>query len=160
MNLCGGIGGVTEHELAFQFPDEEFSVSSRKKRFSSSQSLVSRREKSTSGRHSLRRQSSSSSRHSVRSSRGGGTSSSQSLTSSSTSKAALKPIAKHDYEKQRTRNRSRPASVRGMKGSSILTRKLESGFNLVSYKRYMFERRYYVVFRRSHNLLTLISDMD
>eukprot|EP00535_Pseudo-nitzschia_heimii_P002097 CAMPEP_0197182066 /NCGR_PEP_ID=MMETSP1423-20130617/6155_1 /TAXON_ID=476441 /ORGANISM="Pseudo-nitzschia heimii, Strain UNC1101" /LENGTH=875 /DNA_ID=CAMNT_0042632435 /DNA_START=50 /DNA_END=2677 /DNA_ORIENTATION=- len=132
MNLCGGMVGVTEHELTFLFPDEELSVSSKKKRSSSSQSLASRRDRSTSERYSLRRQSSSSSRHSARSSRGGGAASSQSLTSASTSKvSALNPIAKHDYEKQRTRNRSRPVPFREMKGFSVLTRKLVSGFNLI-----------------------------
>ena len=129
MNLCGGIAGVEDHELSFRFPDEEFSTSSRKKSFSSSQSLTSRRDKSTSGR-SLRRQSSSSSRHSTRSGRGGGVlSSSQSVTSAPKT-STLNAIS---YEKHKTRNRSR--SAHGMKkGSSILTRKLESGFKLVRAK--------------------------
>ena len=131
MNLCGGIAGVSEHEFTFQFPDEEFSLSSRKMRSpTSSQSVASRRDRSTNGRFPIRRQSSLTSRNSVRSSRGVA-SSSQSLTSPSKA-SAPKPIGRHDYEKQRARNRSRPG--REMKGSSILTRKLDLGFNLVSKK--------------------------
>ena len=129
MNLCGGIAGVTDHELVFRFPDEEFSVSSRKKK-SSSSSTSSRRDKSTSGRSSLRGQSSSTSRHPTRSSRGSGITPSNQLSTSTSPASALNPISRHDYEKQRIKNQSRPS--RGMKSASILTRKLESGFNLVS----------------------------
>lgn len=129
MNLCGGIAGVTDHELVFRLPDEEFSVSSRKKK-SSSSSTSSRRDQSTSGRSSLRGHSSSISRHSTRSSRGSGITSSNQLSTSTSAASALNPVSRHDYEKQRIKNRSRPS--RGMKSSSILTRKLESGFNLVS----------------------------
>jgi len=127
MNLCGGIAGVTDHELVFRFPDEEFSVSSRKKK-SSSSSTSSRRDKSTSGRSSLRGQSSSTSRHPTRSSRGSGITPSNQLSTSTSPASALNPISRHDYEKQRIKNQSRPS--RGMKSASILTRKLESGFNL------------------------------
>jgi len=128
MNLCGGISGVTEHEMAFRFPDEEFSVSSRKKKSSSSSSLPGRRERSTNGRPSLRRQSSSSSRHSSRTSRGSIKATSNQSLASISSASTPKPVSRLDHEKQRTRNRSHLR--RETKSSSILTRKLESGFNV------------------------------
>lgn len=119
MNLCGaGIGGITDHEFVFRFPDEELSVSSRKKK-SSASSVASRRDKSP---VSLRRQSSASSRHSGRYSRG---------QSAASVASTLSPASRHTHEKQRPKNRSHS---RGMKSSSILTKKLESGFNLVSDK--------------------------
>jgi hypothetical protein len=124
MNLCGGIAGVTDDEFGFRFPDEEFSVSSRRKK-SSSSSTTSRRDRSGSGR-SLRRDSSS---HSINSGRSGGK---MPRNQSSASVPAATTVSRHDHEKQRTRNESRRS--RGAKSFSILTRKLESGYNLVSDK--------------------------
>mmetsp|Transcript_18918 Transcript_18918/g.52828 ORF Transcript_18918/g.52828 Transcript_18918/m.52828 type:complete len:850 (+) Transcript_18918:111-2660(+) len=114
MNLCGGFTGVSEEEFVLQIPDEEYSVSSRKKSSSSSSSA------------NRIRSASSSSRQSSRYSRG-----SRSMFSSQSSiprSAMLNPGGKGDYEKFKTRHRVNPS--REMKSSSILLKKLDSGFNL------------------------------
>ena len=125
MNLCGGgMAGVADHEVVFRFPDEEFGMTSRKKKSSASSTATGRRH---SARPSLRRQNSSESRHSTKTARGK-TASSQSGALTPSSAQTHNP--RLDYER---RNRS----SRGMKSSSVLTRKLETGFNLVSKRLYI-----------------------
>jgi hypothetical protein len=114
------MAGITDDEFRFRFPDEEYSVSSRR--------TSSRKDRSGSGR-SLRRQSSSRSLHSVQSNRSGGK---NLRNQSSASVSAVPNVSKHDHERQRTSNESRRS--RGTKSFSILTRKLESGYHLVSDK--------------------------
>jgi len=140
MNLCGGIIGVSEHELVLRIPDDEFNVTSKRKK-SLSSSAPSRRNKSTIDQSSLRTPiTSSSNRPSTRSSRGSSVMpSSQSSTSTSISTSTppfsmLNPVSRSDYQKLKSRHRSHPLRGR-MKSSSILTKKLESGFNLVSEKK-------------------------
>lgn len=101
----------------FRFPDEEYSVSSRR--------TASRKDRSRSGR-SLRRQSSSRSLHSIHSNRSGGK---NPRNQSSASVSAVPTVSRHDHERQRMGNESRRS--RGTKSFSILTRKLESGYHLV-----------------------------
>lgn len=100
----------------FRFPDEEYSVSSRR--------TASRKDRSRSGR-SLRRQSSSRSLHSIHSNRSGGK---NPRNQSSASVSAVPTVSRHDHERQRMGNESRRS--RGTKSFSILTRKLESGYHL------------------------------
>ena len=110
MNFCGaGIAGITDHEMAFRFPDDESSTSSRNKR--------------SSGKSSSRR-SSFSSRHSTKTARGG-----KGKMASVNSPSSLQHNTESRQEYER-RNRSHPLSE--MKSSSALVRKLDTGFNLVS----------------------------
>jgi hypothetical protein len=143
MNLCGGITGISEHELILQIPDEEYNVIpiSRKQK-SSSSSTSKRRSKSPSKDKTMllaQQTSLSNNRPSSRSrsSRGGLTSVSstnQQQNSASSSSSMLNPVSRHDYEKLKSRqHRSQPLTTsHGHKSSSILTKKLEYGFNLVS----------------------------
>ena len=111
MNFCGaGIAGITDHEFAFRFPDDE-------------SSSTSSRQKRSSGKPSLRRQGSFGSRHSTKTARG------RSKMASLNSPSSLQhnPGSRQEYER---RNQSHPLSA--MKASSALMRKLDSGFNLVS----------------------------
>ena len=118
------MAGIEDHEFVFRFPDEE-SGGSRKKKSSVSSIATARR---GDRRPSLRRQNSSGSRHSTKSARGSGkTSSKQSSALISASSVTPNPESRHDYER---RNRSH--TLHGRKSSSVLTKKLEAGFNLVS----------------------------
>jgi hypothetical protein len=145
MNLCGGITGIiSEHELILQIPDEEYNATPRKQKSSSSTSK--RRSKSPSKDKTmfLAQQTSSSNRPSSRSRSSRGLpsmSSANQQQSSSTarpgipaaSSSMLNPVSRHDYDKLKSRqHRSQPLTSHGHKSSSILTKKLESGFNLVS----------------------------
>jgi hypothetical protein len=146
MNLCGGITGISEHELILQVPDEQYNATPRKQKSSSSTSK--RRSKSPSKDRTmfLAQQTSLSNRPSSRSrSRSSRGLTSMPLTnqqqSSSTtnpgtpaaSSSLLNPVSRHDYDKLKSRqHRSQPLTSHRHKSSSILTKKLESGFNLVS----------------------------
>jgi len=113
MNLCGGFTGVLDNELIIPIPDEEFNVSSRKKKSSSLHNRTAAY---------------ASNRQSTRSSRGSRT---IALSQPSSSKSAkLNPVSRGDYEKSRSRHRGHPSPSFEMKPSSILLNKLESGFNL------------------------------
>ena len=136
MNLCGGIDGVSEQELVLEIPDDEFNVTSRRKK---SSSTPSRRNKSIIDQSSLRTQTSSNNRSSTRSSRGSGTMPSSQSSTTTSAASMLNPVSRHDFEKLKSRHRSNP--LRGMKSSSILMKKLESGFNLVREKQYTVESR-------------------
>jgi len=129
MNLCGGITGISDHELTLQIPDEEFNSNPRKKKFSSMQN---RRSKSSSIDQSMLAQTSLSNQPSSRSSRGLTSVSLKEHSSakmSATPSSMLNPVSRHDYEKFKSRHRSQPLP-NGRKSSSILMKKLESGFNL------------------------------
>jgi hypothetical protein len=150
MNLCGGITHLEEQELFLSIPDDEFTLTPRKK----TSSAPSRRKKSVPSERevvsplaSSRRmtpesvgnaQSRSSSSNDADSS-GTKTNSSNTVDNSSTSMLNpvsredlkfLNPVSREDLKKYRSRQRRVP--LRGMKSSSILMKKLESGFNLVS----------------------------
>lgn len=91
---------MLENEFVIPIPDEEYHLSSRRKKSSSA------------GRSSR---------------------SSRTVPSNQSAKqkvVALNPISRHDSEQLRSRQRSHLS--RGMKSSSILLKKLETGFNLVS----------------------------
>lgn len=126
MNLCGGgMAGVADQEFVFRFPDDEFGLSSSRRKKSSASSTATGRRRDQ--RPALTRQNSSGSRHSTKTARGNekkNSSRSGGLTPSS----AATHNPRNDYER-----RSRSGHpLRGFKTSSVLTRKLESGFNLVS----------------------------
>lgn len=116
------MAGVADQEFVFRFPDEEFGLSGRKKRSSAVSTATGRR---SSGRPALRRTNSSGSRHSTKTARG----SSQSAGLVPSSAASHNP--RNDYDRRSRSSTSHP--LRGIK-SQVLTRKLETGFNLVSYK--------------------------
>lgn len=115
MNLCGGLANISEPELVFQIQDAEYDVtpSSRRKKPSSSAAPISDNSSSTHRR--------SSSRGRERS------------TTTTTTSTMLNPVSKDDIKKiQYRQQRPRPL-VGGMKSSSILMKKLDSGFNVVSF---------------------------
>jgi len=111
------MAGVADQEFVFRFPDEEFGLSARKKRSSAASTATGRR---SSGRPALRRTNSGGSRHSTKTARG-----SQSAGLAPSSAASHNP--RNDYDRRSRGNTSHP--LRGMK-SQVLTRKLETGFNL------------------------------
>ena len=150
MNLCGGITHIAEQELFLSIPDDEFTMTPRRK---SSSSAPSRRKKSLPSQRdvspltSSRRMAPESvgnaqSRSSTVASNNGPnstTKASNSVEKSSTSMLnpvsredlkLLNPVSREDLKRYRSRQRGPP--LRGMKSSSILMKKLESGFNLVS----------------------------
>lgn len=157
MNLCGGITGITEQDLFLEIPQAAFTLTPRRKQ---SSSAPIRRNKSTgliadgpmtpdagggggATAASLRRTpasgSSSSSSHSHRKAffaatendGGGGNSKSthgrKNPSQNNTEAAMLNPVSKDDVKMYRSRQQRY-----GMRSSSILMKKLESGFNLVS----------------------------
>lgn len=127
MNLCGGGGGIPEHEFNLQFPDKEFNNTPRKSPRSSYPALNRKRSKSPSVL-------AQSNRHLSRSSIASNSLSSnqQSFTKKSIiSSSIFNPVSRHDYEKLKSRQHQNhhPQQFK-IKSSSIFTKKLESGFNL------------------------------
>ena len=123
MNLCGGFTNISEPELVFQIQDEEYDMT------------PSTRRKKTSSSGAPNNSNSSGSSHRRSSSRGRERSSS-STTATAAASTMLNPVSKDDIKKiqQYRQQRPRPAVV-GMKSSSILMKKLDSGFNVVSFLR-------------------------
>jgi hypothetical protein len=126
MNLCGGISSISEQDLLFQLPLEGFSLSPRKQKTSSTASRPANSVNAGSATPSPRTSSALSRRRD------------QSLinkstteTQTGTSGTLLNPVSKDDLEKLRSRQQQQSYPSRGLKSSSILMKKLESGFNVV-----------------------------
>jgi hypothetical protein len=151
MNLCGGITNVAEQELFLSIPDDDITLTPRRKK---SSSTPSRRKKSLSSQRDTSPLSSSkrmppesmgnAQSRSSSSSRTGSMSARTKINNNPIDKSSnnmlnpvsredlklLNPVSREDFKKYRSRQRGHP--LRGMKSSSILMKKLESGFNLVS----------------------------
>ena len=113
MNLCGDIVNVTEHEMVMELPEDHFAMKYRRK--SSSSTPSNRRRKG--------------SRSSSRSkSRQGKSSSLAAGESDSVDPGFLNPISREDLKKSRSRHGRKTPTGGGLK-------KLEDGFDLVSYAR-------------------------
>ncbi|KAG7336713.1 hypothetical protein IV203_036116 [Nitzschia inconspicua] len=127
MNLCGGITSISELELLSELPMEDLGLTPRQRKPTVA---VSSQSRNTGTDHYSNPSTRSSSRgrghHIVNNS---GTTSAQPGASSSSSSAMLNPVSKDDMAKMRSRQQqSHP--LRSMKSSSILMKKLESGFNV------------------------------
>lgn len=154
MNLCGGITNIAEQEFFLSIPDDEFTLTPRRKKSLSapsgrkkpipsqqnvSPSVSSRRmpPEAAGNAQSRSLSSSSSSNNDPKSSatktKGSNIDNSSTSMLNRVSREDLKllnPVSREDFKKYRSRQRGLP--LRGMKSSSILMKKLESGFNLVS----------------------------
>ena len=125
MNLCGGITSISEQDLVLQLPAEEFHLTSRRRKPSSTPDRRSNDYKTEGNSSSFAGKSRSSSRGREQNLSANARSMVQDRSS-----PMLNPVSQDDMAKMRSRQRSHP--LRGMKYSSILMKKLESGFNVVS----------------------------
>ena len=107
MNLCGGITQISEQDL--DFPTEEFNVTPRKARKPSTERRSSQDDDARASRSSSRGRDKILAAVKVTS------------TTQSGKSGMLNPVSRDDVAKLRSR----------MKSSSILMKKLESGFNVV-----------------------------
>lgn len=151
MNLCGGIANLTEQEIFLSIPDDEFRMTTRREKSSSTPSRrnkstpdqldatpssTSRRTPVSSGGNNQTRSSSSSHNRSISSGATASSTSSETKTTAILNPVSredlklLNPVSRDDLKRYRSRQRGHP--LRGLKSTSILMKKLESGFNLVS----------------------------
>lgn len=140
MNLCGGITSISENEF-----EEEFEITSRRQK--PSPGLRDPNNSSLEGSKNALARLSSCARDQTRS---------DTVASGAPSYSAiLNPVSREDMAKVWTRQRNQP--FRAMKSSSILMKKLESGFNVVrKVKQYEVAR---TVFMRTH-LLRFVFGLD
>lgn len=123
MNLCGGINAITEQDLLLELPFEDFSLTpKRRKPSSTSTSRPGNAVNERSGNPSPRSSSRGRDQMTVN----------QSTTIPAGSSATmLNPVSRDDMAKLRSRQQQQSYPMRGMKSSTILMKKLESGFNVV-----------------------------
>jgi hypothetical protein len=117
MNLCGGITQITEQDLAIEFSTDEFNTPGRR---TTRKSSIERRNDLSTG--DIKPRSSSRGRDKILAAV-----KMTSATQTRSSPEMLNPVSRDDLAKLRSRQR-------GLKSSSILMKKLESGFNVVRVK--------------------------
>jgi hypothetical protein len=140
MNLCGGISIIADQDLLLQIPMEGFSLSPRKQKPSSSNTTTTTTTTTSRPANSVNegpttpsaRKSSATPRGREQSMMMNKSTTAEIQTGSSA--MLLNPVSRDDMEKLRSRQQQQQQQnhpSRGLKSSSILMKKLESGFNVV-----------------------------
>lgn len=138
--LCGGIANLTEPEqLLLEIPDEKFQMTPRRK---ASSSLPTRRRNGDLGSIETDRKTPTERRSSSRPLSARSRARSSASPIATPSPTFLNPLSKDDLKKSMTRRPVGPPPQHISKSASDLMKKLEAGFNVVSFAVHLLSQRY------------------